>query len=452
MAAAECAVFTGTGGKNVYRPTMGCVTASACRGGSGVRAVNNANECVTASAEACFQDGGLGFTSGTGCVTAAAGTCSMTAGYRFDSGTNACVALITCSGGTPIINSAQSACVASCAAGEGLSAMSGAGRRCIAAASATAAQCVNNGAVLLADRSACADRCIANNAPANGQCGVATTVCATTDGYNTGTRTCVTSGQTAATCQALAMRVLQTGGNCAAMCADNNAPNASGQCGTATSVCTGAQGYDSGTNTCIAAGSVGSVAQCSVFSSKNVYRPSTGCVTASACRGDMGAVNANECVTASAQTCFTDEGRGFSSSSCVTASSAADCSEPDGFVFDDVDMCIPLVTDISVSFGNEAVGNEKEALNAWYGTSHATLADAQAAHTPGTQHPNLTTLKTNLAAAGNSSGIATNTGYQTDGTEIASVTDAQLYQRSRYIYANQPALDQVGGGVCLYPQ
>ena len=270
MAAAECAVFTGTGGKNVYRATMGCVTESACQGG-GVRAVNNQNECVDASEMACFEDGGQGFTSGTGCVTAASGTCSSTAGYRFDSGAGECVAIINCSGGTPIINSAQNGCTASCAAGEGLSAMSGAGRRCIAASDATGTQCVNNGAVRLAAGTGCADRCIANNAPnASGQCGVATTVCATTDGYNTGTRRCVTSGQTAATCQALAMRVLQTGGNCAAMCADNNAPNASGQCGTATSVCTGAQGYNSGTNTCVDAADVMSAAECAVFTGTGV--------------------------------------------------------------------------------------------------------------------------------------------------------------------------------------
>ena len=87
---------------------------------------------------------------------------------------------------------------------------------------------------------------------------------------------------------------------------------------------------------------------------------------------------------------------------------------------------------------------EGEALNNWYGSSHATLAAAQDAHTPGTQNTNLATLRTNLAAATNSSSIATDTGYQSDGTEESSVTDAQLYQRSRYMYANQPSLDQVG--------
>ena len=320
----------------------GCVTADACRTGN--RAVSG-NSCVTGTAQTCFEDGGRGFSDGS-CAEASASSCLKNSGYRFDSGTNVCIALMECSGGTPFLNSALDMCAAICASGEGVSAGSGASVRvCIASGDATAQQCVNNGAVRLADNSGCADRCSANNAPDNGQCGLATTVCATTDGYNSGTRTCVTSGQTATTCQALDMRVLQTGGNCAAMCANNNAPNVSGQCGTATSVCTGAQGYDSDTNTCIAVGDVMAAAECAVFTGtagKNVYRPTMGCVTASACRGSGGrAVNQNECVTASAPTCFEDGGQGFTSGTgCVNAGSGT-CLSSAGYRFDsDTNACV----------------------------------------------------------------------------------------------------------------
>ena len=148
--AAECAVFTG--GKNVYRPSMGCVTADACRGNNRERAVDSQNECVNATADACFQDDGFGFDSNAmTCVTAAAGTCSGR--YEFDMAVMRCVASFACpqSGMTgTIVNSTGNGCVANCPANEGLSAMSGAGRRCIAAASATAAQCGNAGQVRLA--------------------------------------------------------------------------------------------------------------------------------------------------------------------------------------------------------------------------------------------------------------------------------------------------------------
>ena len=87
---------------------------------------------------------------------------------------------------------------------------------------------------------------------------------------------------------------------------------------------------------------------------------------------------------------------------------------------------------------------QTNALNTFYGESYTTLTDAQASHRPGTQQTGLATLRTNLAAAGNSSGIATATGYQADGTEVADVTDAQLDERGRYVYANQPSLDAVG--------
>ena len=171
-----------------------------------------------------------------------------------------------------------------------------------------------------------------------------------------------------------------------------------------------------------------------------------GCGTVAACRsGSMTAINDNECVAASAVTCFNDMRQGFTSGTgCVTAS-ATSCSTSDGFVFDSINTaCVIPFREISVSLGNEAVGKEKEALNNWYGSSHATVAAAEDAHTPGTQNTNLATLRTNLAAAANNSSIATATGYQSDGTEATNVTDAQQYQRSRYIYANQPSLDQLG--------
>ena len=143
--------------------------------------------------------------------------------------------------------------------------MTGTNQSCIAAASATAQQCVNASRLRLAAGTGCAAMCIANNAPnASGQCGVATTVCAATDGYDSTDRVCVTSSQTATQCQAVS-RVRLTGGNCATICATGNAPNASGQCGTATAVCTGTQGYDSSSNVCLAAGSVDEAADCAVF-------------------------------------------------------------------------------------------------------------------------------------------------------------------------------------------
>ena len=255
-AATQCAVFAGATGKNLFQSGTGCVTASACRTGS--RAVSGST-CITGTAMACFNDGGRGFSSGTGCVDASMASC-MAGNYDFSGGM--CIARLTCTGGMPIVNSAGDDCVATCAAGEGLSAMSGAGRRCIAAATASAQQCVNNGSIRLA-AGGCAAMCgVATNAPnASGQCQAATTACTTAQGFNASTRVCVSSPNVAQ-CQAV-MRVLE-GSSCATLCDANNAPDNTGECDTATTVCDTTDGYDSTDRVCVTSGQT--AAECQALS------------------------------------------------------------------------------------------------------------------------------------------------------------------------------------------
>ena len=219
--AADCAAF-GTS-KPVYRMGAGCITAVACR--MAQRAVN-ANECVTASATSCFGDGGQGFVNGR-CATASTTSCLATSGYRFDSGTSACVVLRMCSGGTPLVSSDFGSCVAMCGTGEGVSAGSTATIRvCISPTDATAQQCVNNGDIRR-EMGGCADMCAtANNAPdGNGQCGAATTVCTSTQGYNATDRVCVSSPSSAQCVAVGRVRPIASEcGNCAAMCPAGGAP------------------------------------------------------------------------------------------------------------------------------------------------------------------------------------------------------------------------------------
>ena len=295
----------------------------------------------------------------------------------------------------------------------------------------------------------CALRCGRNNAPTSltdRQCIAAATACTGTQGYNASTRVCVASPNQAQ-CRVL-NRVRLVGGRCAALCTANTAPTSASnrQCIAAARACGGRQGYNSETRTCIAASSVDAGADCAVFTGgKNLFQSGMGCITQAACRSaSMTAVNGNECLVASARTCVRDMGQGFTSGTGCVMADATSCSAA-GITFDsDNSRCVVPPREISVSFGNTATGKEKEALNAWYGTSHATLSAAQNAHTPGTQNTNLATLRTSLAGTDADNSIKTATGYKNDGTEETSVTDAQLYQRSRYSYANQPSLDAVG--------
>ena len=298
------------GGVPIYDARTGgnvCVaTAQDCEAD---KVLVNSNTCTPKAMACTGSEGYLSATRLCGVPTSAADCAGLTNGiFNADSGGNECVA--------------------ACPAGDGL--MTGATQSCVAAASATAQQCLNAKRVRLQAGTACAAMCGANNAPnTSGQCGEATSVCTGSQGYNALDRVCVSAANAVAShCQALSKVLLfDVRAGCADMCIADNAPLPGGQCFLARAVCAGgAQGYDRDTRSCLAADSVDEVADCAVFESnnrvKNVYRPSVGCVTASACRGSMGAVNQNECVTASARTCFNDEGRGFETSSCATASSS----------------------------------------------------------------------------------------------------------------------------------
>ena len=124
--------------------------------------------------------------------------------------------------------------------------------------------------------STCASMCDANRAPdSDGACDAATAMSVMQRTVIIAqTRVCVTTGQTAAQCQALSMRVLE-GSSCASMCDANRAPDSDGACGTATAICDATDGYDSTDRVCVTSGQT--AAECQALSMR-VLEGSTLCV------------------------------------------------------------------------------------------------------------------------------------------------------------------------------
>ena len=119
--------------------------------------------------------------------------------------------------------------------------------------------------------------CDADRAPdSDGACGTATAICDATDGYDSTDRVCVTTGQTAAQCQALSMRVLE-GSTCASMRNADRAPDSDGACGTATAICDATDGYDGTDRVCV---STPTAVQCVAVGRLLHSTAANGCVTA----------------------------------------------------------------------------------------------------------------------------------------------------------------------------
>ncbi|MBC6444098.1 MAG: hypothetical protein GDA50_01515, partial [Alphaproteobacteria bacterium GM202ARS2] len=154
-----------------------CVTTTECNRNQG--AVRSTTQCVTASAQACQQDNGMGFNSGSGqCVAPNGTSCNHpSANVRFDSGSGRCVA--------------------SCAAGEGVF-----GVNCVNIATSKAISSDTQRVMACAaagrlyDAGSGTATCVDGASNCNDQC-VAVSVCVDTNnlGVNT-TRMCVAATPT----------------------------------------------------------------------------------------------------------------------------------------------------------------------------------------------------------------------------------------------------------------
>ena len=301
--------------------------AAMCGSNNAPTNIGTNNQCVAATT-ACT--GTAGYNSGTAtCVANPTNEaqCRALSKVRLMAG-NSCATMCGANNAPTNIGTNNQCATASsvCAATDGYNS----GTRTCVTSGHTASTCqAFPGTMRVLEGSTCAAMCNANRAPnSTGTCAAASTVCTTAQGYNSGTRVCVSSPN-AAQCQALSRVRLMTGGTCAAMCAANNAPTSSSnrQCVAATTACmTGAQGYDSSSRTCIAAGSVNAAADCAVFTGatgKNLFQSGTGCVTASACRTGNRAVSGMTCIAGTAAACLADGGRGFTlNTGCVTPTMA----------------------------------------------------------------------------------------------------------------------------------
>ena len=252
-----------------------------------------------------------------------------------------CVAAATnCDADEAVVSSTCTAKATACTGGAGYN---GTTKACVPSGSVTGlAQCAgltnmiynegdtaNMGSCVLA-----AMNCDSGEAVSSGRCVEAASACTGMQGFNDTTRMCVAAGSVnnANHCRAAGKVLLSASDNCAATCADNEAPgpDGRGRCRAATTACVGGQGYNSTTKVCISVGSVENENQC-IGSTPFFNATERGDPTQGNCVANVGACDDNEKAggtPTTMMTCVTDRVSVCSSMNQVLVTAKDKCRAP----------------------------------------------------------------------------------------------------------------------------